>query len=146
MPSASKKQHNLMAMVANDPKAAKRTGVPQSVGEEYIKADKGIKFGKNAPKPRADLQRVNKPSTRHGKSELFAGGGTVAKAKLPPFMGKETPSEEKKEMKVKSISQKLYMEGEKREGVHGKSGKEKPSKYSRGGGVELKGKTRGRMC
>ena len=35
-----------MALVANDPKAAKRLGIPQSVGEEFMKADKGKKFGK----------------------------------------------------------------------------------------------------
>jgi len=44
MPSKSKKQHNLMALVANDPKAAKRLGIPKSVGEEFMKADKGKKF------------------------------------------------------------------------------------------------------
>jgi predicted transcriptional regulator len=31
-------------MVANDPKAAKRLGIPQSVGRDYVKADKGRKF------------------------------------------------------------------------------------------------------
>ena len=45
MPSVSKKQHNLMALVANDPKAAKRLGIPQSVGRDYVEADKGRKFG-----------------------------------------------------------------------------------------------------
>jgi hypothetical protein len=45
MPSKSKKQHNLMALVANDPKAAKRLGISKSVGEEFMKADKGKKFG-----------------------------------------------------------------------------------------------------
>lgn len=44
MPSTSRAQHNLMAMVANDPKAAKRLGIPKSVGEEYMKADKGKKY------------------------------------------------------------------------------------------------------
>jgi hypothetical protein len=44
MPSVSKRQHNLMAMVANNPKAAKRLGIPQKVGKEYVKADKGRKF------------------------------------------------------------------------------------------------------
>jgi hypothetical protein len=45
MPSVSKKQHNLMAMVANDPAAAKRLGIKPSVGKEFIQADKGKKFG-----------------------------------------------------------------------------------------------------
>lgn len=44
MPSVSGKQHRLMAMVANDPKAAKRMGIPQSVGQEFMSADKGRKF------------------------------------------------------------------------------------------------------
>ena len=35
-----------MAMVAHDPKAAKRVGIPQSVGREYVEADKGRKFSK----------------------------------------------------------------------------------------------------
>jgi hypothetical protein len=44
MPSKTKAQHNLMAMVANDPKAAKRVGIPQKVGKEFMQADKGRKF------------------------------------------------------------------------------------------------------
>jgi hypothetical protein len=45
VPSKSGKQHRLMALVANDPKAAKRLGIPQSVGRDYVEADKGRKFG-----------------------------------------------------------------------------------------------------
>ncbi|MFO0450090.1 MAG: hypothetical protein ACK52I_15770 [Pseudomonadota bacterium] len=44
MPSVSKKQHNFMAAVANNPAFAKKTGVPASVGKEFINADKGRKF------------------------------------------------------------------------------------------------------
>ena len=44
MPSRSKKQHNFMAAVANNPAFAKKAGVPQSVGREYVKADEGRKF------------------------------------------------------------------------------------------------------
>ena len=40
MPSVSPSQHNLMAMVANDPAAARRLGIPQSVGQEFVQADK----------------------------------------------------------------------------------------------------------
>ena len=46
MPSKTKAQHNLMAMVANDPAAAKRVGVPQSVGKEFVEADKGRNFNR----------------------------------------------------------------------------------------------------
>lgn len=44
MPSTSAKQHRFMAAVASNPKFAKKAGVPQSVGEEFMKADKGRKF------------------------------------------------------------------------------------------------------
>jgi len=44
MPSTSKKQHNFMAAVANNPAFAKKAGVSRSVGQEFIKADKGRKF------------------------------------------------------------------------------------------------------
>ena len=80
MPSVSGKQHRLMAMVANDPAAAKRLGIPQSVGEEYMKADKGKKFGSGGGS-RADLQAINKPKVHRGKMELFAKGGEMAESK-----------------------------------------------------------------
>jgi hypothetical protein len=44
MPSKSKKQHNLMAAVANNPAFAKKVGISKSVGEEFMKADKTKKF------------------------------------------------------------------------------------------------------
>mgnify|MGYP003344858223 FL=1 len=46
MPSTSKKQHNFMAAVANNPSFAKKAGVPQSVGKEFVNADKDRKFSK----------------------------------------------------------------------------------------------------
>ena len=78
MPSTSSKQHNFMAAVANNPAFAKKAGVPQSVGAEFMKADKGKKFGSGS---RADLQKINKPTTRHGKSAILARGGEVAESK-----------------------------------------------------------------
>ena len=44
MPSTSKKQHNFMAAVANNPAFAKKVGVPQSVGKDFSNADKGKTF------------------------------------------------------------------------------------------------------
>ena len=89
------------------------------------------------------------------KGRKFAKGGL--------FGGKETPAEEMKEAKaLKSgkISAKQYAAGEKSEG-HGagaakkavaiKTGKLSPAKYAaehkmaRGGGVEIRGKTKGTM-
>lgn len=53
MPSQSGKQHRFMEMVAHDPKAAKRVGVPQSVGKDFVMADLGRKFSppKKTAKP-----------------------------------------------------------------------------------------------
>ena len=81
MPSTSQKQHNLMAMVANDPAKAKQLGIPQSVGQEFVQADKGMKFAKAPTKSRADLQKINKPKTLHGKTEFFKEGGQMKESK-----------------------------------------------------------------
>jgi len=40
MPAKSKKQRKFMAAVANNPKFAKKVGVPQRVGEEFMKPSK----------------------------------------------------------------------------------------------------------
>ena len=50
MPSKSAKQHRFFEMVAHDPAAAKRVGVPQKVGKEFALADQGRKF---SAKPKA---------------------------------------------------------------------------------------------
>ena len=49
-----------MAAVANNPAFAKKVGIKSSVGEEFIKADKGKKFGTGGM-TRPDVQKVNKP-------------------------------------------------------------------------------------
>jgi hypothetical protein len=46
MPSKSKKQHNFMEAIAHNSAFAKKVGVPQSVGQDFSKADKGRKFQK----------------------------------------------------------------------------------------------------
>jgi hypothetical protein len=85
MPSTSKKQHNFMEAVANNPAFAKKAGVPQSVGKEFAQADKGMKFG-SGDKTRADRQGVNKPKTNHGDMALFKEGGRMATKMNPGFM------------------------------------------------------------
>ena len=56
MPSVSKKQHNFMAAVANNPAFAKKAGVPQSVGKEFSNADKGRKFSKGGDMKHEDMK------------------------------------------------------------------------------------------
>jgi len=41
MPSKSAKQARLMAAVAHNPQFAKKVGIPQSVGQDFNKADAG---------------------------------------------------------------------------------------------------------
>ena len=40
MPSKSDKQHRFMEAVAHSPSFARKAGVPQKVGKEYVSADK----------------------------------------------------------------------------------------------------------
>lgn len=40
MPSTSKKQHNFMAAIAHSPKFARKAGVSQKVGKDFVAADK----------------------------------------------------------------------------------------------------------
>ena len=59
-----------MAAVAKNPAFAKKVGIKSSVGEEFLQADKGKKFGSGG-KTRSDIQKVNKPKTEHGKMAFF---------------------------------------------------------------------------
>jgi hypothetical protein len=74
MPSTSKKQHNFMAAVANNPAFAKKAGVPQSVGKEFNQADKGRKFSKGG-----DMKKMNMGG--------YADGGMPMKDGKPAFVG-----------------------------------------------------------
>jgi hypothetical protein len=94
MPSTSKKQHNFMAAVANNPSFAKKVGVPQSVGQDFNKADKGRKFSKGGDmaeskamvkKEMAFMKKKGAPASmiKHEKAEagMKKGGMPAALAK-----------------------------------------------------------------
>ena len=49
-----------MALVANNPKAAQRLGIKQSVGEDFMKADKGKKFAKGNMSKHEDVKMDKK--------------------------------------------------------------------------------------
>ena len=74
-----------MAAVANNPSFASKAGVPQSVGADFEAADKGLKFGKGSTTTRADLQKINKPKTLHGKESILKKGGTTMATKMAKF-------------------------------------------------------------
>jgi hypothetical protein len=70
MPSVSKKQHNFMAAVANNPSFAKKAGVPQSVGKEFNEADKGRKFSKGGTMAKSDMKEDMKADLKQDKSMM----------------------------------------------------------------------------
>lgn len=138
MPSVSKKQHNFMAAIANNPAFAKKVGIPQSVGKDFDEADKGKKFGSGG-RTRPDVQKVNKSKTDHGKMTFFKeGGNTMASKMNPGFMAMMA--------KKKGAGK---MAGDKPEMAMKKGGMKKMSNggsaSSRADGVATKGKTKGTM-
>ena len=99
MPSVSAKQHRLMAAVASNPAVAKKTKIPQSVGKEFMEADKGKKFkgggemkeskkmvakeigfmkAKGAPKSMVKHEMAEAGMKKGGKVKKMAGGGLAA--------------------------------------------------------------------
>jgi hypothetical protein len=85
MPATSEKQKQFMDAAAHNPAFAKAAGVPVSVAKEFSSASKGMKFGKDTNTSRPDLQKVNKPTTLHGKMSIMKKGGTTM-AKMNPGM------------------------------------------------------------
>jgi hypothetical protein len=88
-----------MAAVASNPKFAKKAGVPQSVGAEFLKADKGRKFKEGGEMKESKamvkkeigfMKKVGAPRSmiKHEESEMkgmkmkkMASGG-ITKAKM----------------------------------------------------------------
>ena len=79
MPSKSKKQHNFMAAVANNPKFAKKVGIPQSVGKEFEREDKKM-MKKYAKGGMSSCGSKSKPTAMKegGMMEKKMGGGMMS--------------------------------------------------------------------
>ena len=185
MPSVSKKQHNLMAAVANNPKFAKKVGIPRSVGEDFMEADKGKKF-RSGGFTNPAKGKFNKPRSNHGMMQLpnvslekYAGkkegGFLINKEKKGSEMKKMNPGMMAMMAKKKSMKKDMSMEDKmpmKKGGMPMvmKDGKKVPAfaadgkgkmakggmakkkmmgggmtKMAKGGGIESKGKTKGKM-
>ena len=200
MPSKSKKQHNLMAAVANNPAFAKKVGISKSVGEEFMKADKTKKF-KNGDLVEVDSDKnpgLSKLPTevRNKMGYMKKGGMAMKKGMHKMADGKMMKDSDmpKKKMKMGGMA---YKEGGKADmaqdkktvkkavGMHEKQlhgGKKSDlaklkhggriaskgehsvqkqskrgaemvkmksggmAKCARGGGIEVRGKTKGKMC
>lgn len=122
-----------MAAIAKNPSFAKKVGIKPSVGEEFLKADKGKKFREGGEM---------KESKAMVKKEI----GFMKKAGAPKSMIKHEMAESKGMKKggmayakggmaeCKTIAKKEVKGHEKR--MHN---------MARGGGIEIKGKTKGTM-
>ena len=120
MPSTSKKQHNFMAAVANNPAFAKKAGVPQSVGKDFSNADKGKTFKRGG-----DMAKANPFMEMIAKKKEMAKG---KKSEMPSKMGKPVM---KKGMDTAKDGMKKMAKG--------------GMAYAKGGGIESQGKTRGKI-
>ena len=164
MPAKSEKQKQFMDAAAHNPAFAKQAGIPVSVAKEFSGASKGLKFGKGSNTSRPDLQKVNKPKTLHGKMSIMKeGGDTMATKKMnmggyssggampmkdgkPAFIGDGKGAMKKGGMAKADMKQDKGMMQKavnKHEGRLHKGAT--MTKLSKGGGIESKGKTKGKM-
>lgn len=166
MPSKSKAQRNLMAAAAHNPAFAKKVGVPVSVAQEFNKADKGKKFGSGGMATKcatkSDAKMIAKKEVKgHEKSmhdmkeggriaskgehaiqkqskrgaQMFKKGGIVEKGTGEKYASKAAMMKhEKTESKAEEMKE------------HGMCGGGMAKKYARGGGIEVRGKTKGKIC
>jgi len=146
MPSTTKKQHNFMAAIANSPSFAKKVGVPQSVGKDFNEADKG-KFSKGG-----DMKKMNMGGYADGGMSMVNKGGKMvpnfaADGKGKMAKGGMAKSDMKEDMKMdksqdKAMIKKAFKQHDMQE--H-KGGKGTSLKLAKGGGIESRGKTKGKM-
>ena len=137
MPSTSKKQHNFMAAVANNPAFAKKAGVPQSVGKDFSMADKGRKFSKGG-----DMKKMNMGGYADGGMTMVNKGGKM----VPDFAADGKGKMAKGGMAHKDVKMDKKMMQKavnKHEGRLHKGAS--MTKLAKGGGIETKGKTKGKM-
>ena len=131
MPSVSGKQHRLMAAVATNPAVAKKTKIPQSVGKEFMEADKGKKFKgggmaeskamvkkeigfmkkKGAPKSMIKHEMAEAGMKKGGMAK-YANGGMVAPSKMGAVKT-AAPSRDGIAMKGKTKGKQIVMAGAK---------------------------------
>jgi hypothetical protein len=145
VPSTSKKQHNFMAAIAHNPAFAKKVGVSQSVGMDFNKADKGKKFNEGGIMKPVDMAKnpgmAKLPTPVRNKMGFMKKGGMASDAKEDTKMDKAQD---------KAMIQKAFKQHDKQEHKGGKGTKLTLKKggmacMARGGGIETKGKTKGKF-
>lgn len=161
MPSKTKAQRNLMAAAAHNPAFAKKVGVPVSVAKEFNQADKGKKFkeGGTAMK-HADVKMDKKMAKKAvGMHEKQLHGGKKSNLEALKKGGKVMKYAEGGSVEEREKQKKMYDAAEKMDkepyspmdamkrmvSPKKEASKPAPKKYARGGGIEVRGKTRGKM-
>jgi hypothetical protein len=155
VPSKSKAQRNLMAAAAHNPAFAKKVGVPVSVAQEFNKADKGKKF-RSGGMAKSDIKEdskkdiaqdkamIKKAFKQHDAQEHKGGKGT----KLALKKGGMTKCAEGGRIAAKGEHpvQKKSKRGAEIMTMCGGGYMGKAKKMVRGGGIEVRGKSKGKMC
>ena len=138
MPSTSKKQHNFMAAVANNPSFAKKAGVPQSVGKEFNNADKGKTFKQGGDMKSVDMKKnpgvAKLPTAVRNKMGFMKKGGMAE--------GEKADMKQDKGMMQKAVNK---HEGRLHKGQPMTKLASGGSFRSTANGVATKGKTKGDM-
>jgi len=117
MPSTSKKQHNFMEAVAHNPAFAKKVGVPQSVGQEFSKADKGRTFKQGGNMEKHEMHHHHMKMAHHHLKEAMKHGGHVKKMAAGGATTGKHSVEEKRGMTTAKMS-KVTEGGIKKHGEH----------------------------
>lgn len=82
MPSKSDKQHRLMEAVKHNPKFARKVGIPQSVGEDFVAADKRTgRYARGGSVLKALAEPRMRPVKPVRMPELHAADRTIADAR-----------------------------------------------------------------
>lgn len=141
-----------MEAIAHSPEFAKKAGVPQSVGKDFAKADKGKTFKKGGIPP-----SINKQKTHHGAMQMpnaslnkyighKDGGITKGTAMNKSDMNEDTSMDMAQD---KAMIKKAFAQHDAQEHTGGKGTtlnlKSGGSASSRADGIATKGKTKGRM-
>ena len=155
-----------MALVANDPKAAKRLGIKKSVGEEFMKADKSKKFGSGGALKATDSSEnpgLSKlPTEVRNKMGYMKKGGMAKKdmaqdkktvKKAVGMHEKQLHGGKKSDLAALKKGGRIASKGEHAVQKHSKRGAEMVkmksggmAKCAKGGGIEVRGKTKGKIC
>jgi hypothetical protein len=171
MPSKSKAQRNLMAAAAHNPAFAKKVGVPMAVAKEFNQADKGKKFkgggmakklfkgketyaeelkeakaiksGKITPTQYAKGEESEKKMKKGGSCKKMAVGGATAPANMPSqsnFGGAQRGLDRAAAMSGRTMptTGRPTVVRTMKKGGSCKG-------YAKGGGIEVRGKTKGRI-